>query len=323
MARPILAVAKEETKSKRVTTLGRFRSVDEERHMQKPSDVGNQPTEGKGWIPKGVSPADGPHMTDDFARVYELTATRNTGPVSVEALRRVGAIGHGTRILDIAAGTGALSIPAAHSGASVLAVDIAPGMVNLLSKRLAPFPNAEARLMNAEDLQVDDGSFDLAFSIFGATLFADWRKVLREQARAIRHGGKGVVATWHRPPGGGPFVVIARALRSVFPDHAPPAPPEGFVALSDPARLAAELQSAGFIDVEVAEIETVWEGPTGQAYLDELHDLHRYMAPYAALSDDDRRKVDDAILHIIEDFTEEGQVRLASPVLLGMGTRDS
>lgn len=292
--------------------------------MQKPSDGGNQPTEGKGgWIPKGTSPAASPHMTDDFARVYELTATRNTAPVSVEALRRVGAIGCGTRILDIAAGTGALSIPAAHSGASVLAVDIAPGMVNLLSERLAPFPNAEARLMNGEDLKVDDGSFDLAFSIFGATLFADWRKVLREQARAIRPGGKGVVATWHRPPGGGPFVVIAGALRSVFPDRASPAPPEGFVALSDPTRLAAELQSAGFIDVEVQEIETIWQGPTGHAYLDELRDLHRYMAPYAGLSDDNRRKVDDAIVRIIEDLTADGQVRIVSPVLLAIGTRRS
>jgi hypothetical protein len=47
-------------------------------------------------------------MGDDFAAVYEATARRITGPVSNTALDIVG-VGPGTRILDIAAGAGALS----------------------------------------------------------------------------------------------------------------------------------------------------------------------------------------------------------------------
>jgi ubiquinone/menaquinone biosynthesis C-methylase UbiE len=261
-------------------------------------------------------------MTDEFARVYELTGNRITAPVATEALRRVGAVGSRVRILDIAAGAGALSIPAAYSGASVLAIDIAPGMVNLLSERLAPFPNADASVMDGQDLQIEDHSFDLAFSIFGISLFADWRKGLREQGRVLRPGGKGCVATWKTPLGGGPFVIMARALRSVFPEQTPPAPPEAFVALSDPVRFATELESAGFRDVKVAEIEAVWQGPAGHAYLDELHELHRYMAPYAALNDDDQRKVDNTILHIVDEFVVDDQVRVISPVLIAVGAKD-
>jgi SAM-dependent methyltransferase len=289
--------------------------------MQQPSAAGDQPGGSPAWLPKGPSPADNPHMTDDFARVYELTGNRITAPVAMEAFRRVSPVGHGARVLDIAAGAGALSIPAAFSSASVLAVDIAPGMVNLLSERLAPFPDAEARVMDGQALEIEDDSFDLAFSIIGVSLFADWRAGLREQARVIRPGGKGCVATWHRPPRGGPFVIMAQALRAVFPDRAPPPPPEGFIALSDPARLAAELQAAGFVDVAVEEIQALWQGPAGGAYLDELHDLHRYMAPYAALDDVERRKVDDAILRVVDDVAEGDRVRIVSPVLLAVATR--
>jgi SAM-dependent methyltransferase len=200
-------------------------------------------------------------------------------------------------------------------------VDIAPGMVQLLSERLAPFPDAEARLMDGQALEIEDDSFDLAFSIVGVSLFGDWRKGLQEQFRVVRPGGKGCVATWHRPPGGGPFIIMAQALRAVFPEQAPPPPPEGFVALSDPARLAEELRSTGFVDVEAEEIRTTWRGPAGRAYLDELHQLHHYMAPYAALDDCERCRVEDAILGIVDEVAEGDQVRSVAPVLLAVATR--
>jgi hypothetical protein len=83
-------------------------------------------------------------MGDDFAAVYEATAHRITGPVSNTALDIVG-VGPGTRIVDIAAGAGAGSGPAAERGAAVLATDIAPGMVRRLAERLRPFHRCEAR----------------------------------------------------------------------------------------------------------------------------------------------------------------------------------
>jgi len=92
-------------------------------------------------------------MGDHFAAVYEATAHRTTGPVSNTALVLVG-VGPGTRILDIAAGAGALSGPAAERGPTVLAIDIAPGMVRRLAERLRPFRRCEARQMNGEALTV-------------------------------------------------------------------------------------------------------------------------------------------------------------------------
>jgi hypothetical protein len=71
----------------------------------------------------------------------------------------------------------------------------------------------------------------------------------------------------------------------------------------------------------VEEIQAIWRGPAGGPYLDELHDLHRYMAPYAALNDQDRLKVDDAILRVVDDIAEGDRVRIVSPVLLAVATR--
>ena len=51
--------------------------------MKQPSAAGDQPGS-PAWIPNGPSPADNPHMTDDFARVYELTGNRITAPVAMD-----------------------------------------------------------------------------------------------------------------------------------------------------------------------------------------------------------------------------------------------
>lgn len=193
-------------------------------------------------------------------------------------------------------------------------------MVKRLSARLEPFAGCEARQMDGEALALADGSVDVAFSIFGVILFADWRRGLREQARVVRSGGKACVATWRSPPGGGPFHVMAAALRAVFPDRVMPQP-EGLAALSDPVRLGDELRQCGFTDVAVHEVEGVWEGPAGAAYLEEMKGLHGYLPPYAALAPSDRAKVDDAIRSFVGANASDGKVRLRSPALIAVGTR--
>lgn len=262
-----------------------------------------------------------PHSTYEFACIYEKTSNRVTGQIAATALDRISNIYWGTRILDIAAGAGALSLPAALAGASVLAIDSAPGMVKLLSERLAPFPACRARQMDGQALSLDDKSFDATFSLLGVSLFPDWQRGLSEQARVTRTGGMVCVATLRKPPAGGPFLVMAEALRSVFPDMTPSVPPKGLMALSHPDRLGAAFREAGLVGVRVEEFDIVWEGPAGQAYLDELGELHRYMEVYAGLGEADQRRVDEAVLTVVERIKTENRVVLRSPVLLAVGTR--
>ena len=265
-------------------------------------------------------PADNPRMSGHFGAVYEATAHQITGPVSNTALDLVG-VGPGTRILDIAAGAGALSGPAAERGASVLATDVAPGMVRRLAERLRPFHRCEARQMDGEALTVPDASFDAAFSIFGVMLFSDWRRGLREQARVLRSGGKAGVATWAEPPGGGPFVAMGAAVRSVFPDLSPPPPPSGMLALSDAGRLSAEMSAAGLGSIEVHRVEGIWRGGVGDAYFADTEALHGYMPPYTALDNGDRERVRAAIRTFIAERCIGETVEFRTPVLVAIGCR--
>jgi ubiquinone/menaquinone biosynthesis C-methylase UbiE len=267
-----------------------------------------------------MSRATNPQMGDDFAAVYEATAHRITGAVSNAALDIVG-VGPGTRILDIAAGAGALSGPAAERGAAVLATDIAPGMVRRLAERLRPFHRCEAREMDGQALEVPDASFDTAFSIFGVILFADWRQGLREQARVLRTGGKACVATWGEPPGGGPFIAMSAALRAVFPGVSPPPPPSGMLALCDPDRLSAEMSAAGLGSVQVHQVEGIWRGGVRDVYFEDTEALHGYMQPYAALDEADRGRVRAAIRTFIAERCIGETVELRTPVLVAIGYR--
>lgn len=288
--------------------------------MQNPEISERAATDQPTWIPKQQPAGVHPHMTDEFARVYQRTANRNTGQVAA-ALDRVGTIQWGTRVLDIAAGAGALSVPAALRGASVLAVDNAPGMVNLLADQLAPFPSSEARLMDGQQLELEDGRFDATFSLFGASLFPDWRRGLSEQARVTRSSGKACIATWRRPPGGGPFLVMAQALRAVSSEMQPPAPPEGFLALAEPDRLIEEMSLAGLAEISVEEIETIWEGQSGQSYLDDLRGLHSYMGAFQQLDKDGQSRVEKAIAEVIEGLTVDGRVLIRSSAILAIGKK--
>ena len=130
-----------------------------------------------------------------------------------------------------------------------------------------------------------------------------------------------MLATWRTMPGGGPFVIMAEALRATFPDKPPPAPPEGFLTLADPDRMAAAMCDAGLIDVTVEEIEAVWEGPAGPAYMDELRDLHSFMGPYAALDAHARSRLDDAILAVVDRIATDNKVVLKTSVTLARGKR--
>ena len=93
-------------------------------------------------------------MTEFFNAMvgaYETWAEPLTARLSQVALGRT-TVSAGDRVLDIGAGTGALSLQAAALGASVTAIDPAFAMVARLNQRLAPYPECKALVMDGEAL---------------------------------------------------------------------------------------------------------------------------------------------------------------------------
>jgi len=204
-----------------------------------------------------VSPAG--HMSADIGNAsfwtscsdYQKLAHGFTSLYGERAWEQA-ALSPGSRVLDIAAGAGALAIAAARAGACVLATDFSPGMVDAVLSH--GIPNLEARVMDGQALELPDASFDGAFSMFGIMLFPDWRAGLREMARVVRPGGIGSVGTWKDPSGAAANLLLARLCGALFPEMKTAEPIEGMKELRDPGRFEAAMRAVGFADVTIVEV---------------------------------------------------------------------
>ena len=124
----------------------------------------------------------------------------------------------GTRVLDVACGTGNTAIPAARTGATVTGVDIAPNLVAQAKERAREAGvAAEFREGDAEQLDFPDASFDVVISVFGAMFAPRPERTAAELLRVCRPGGIIAMGNW-TPPGftGKMFALSAK--------HVPPPP---------------------------------------------------------------------------------------------------
>jgi SAM-dependent methyltransferase len=137
------------------------------------------------------------------------------GPVLVEACD----IGPNQRVLDVAAGTGNASIPAAQRGATVIASDLTPELLDAGRRRAeAEGVQLEWREADAEHLPFDDEEFDVVMSCIGAMFAPHHQDVADELVRVCRPGGTIGLASW-TPEG------MIGALFRVMRPFAPPPPP--------------------------------------------------------------------------------------------------
>jgi demethylmenaquinone methyltransferase/2-methoxy-6-polyprenyl-1,4-benzoquinol methylase len=152
-------------------------------------------------------------MFDRIASVYDLLNTAMTAGLH-HRWRALAAdrarVGPGSRVLDIATGTGDLALELARRvqpGGEVLGSDFSESMLERAREKAARAMSAEARprfeWADALALPHEEDSFDAATVGFGVRNFADLGAGLAEMARVVRPGGRVVVleiTTPTRPP---------------------------------------------------------------------------------------------------------------------------
>ncbi|WP_235562685.1 class I SAM-dependent methyltransferase [Brevundimonas sp. Root1423] len=241
-----------------------------------------------------LNPMHQPDIWNDAVLGYETLAEPHTRPFARIALELAG-VRPGERLLDVACGTGALTLEAAAEGASVLATDFSPGMVERLAARLAEGgydrTGCEARVMDGQALDLPDGDFDAAFSVFGVMLFPDWEKGLRELHRVVRPGGRVVLVTWAHARGAGPAVLFDTARREALPGLEPSPFPPGLEALRTPQRLEAAIRGAGSAQVRIETIARDWTIESADWLADHAHQLFRQFPSWAALDEEGQDRV--------------------------------
>src|SRR3954454_5001763 len=109
------------------------------------------------------------------------------GPRLVEAC----GIGPGMRVLDVAAGTGNASIPAAQAGAEVVASDLTPELFDAGRARAeGEGVELEWAAADAHGLPFEDASFDVVISSIGVMYAPFHQKAADELVRVCNPGGK-------------------------------------------------------------------------------------------------------------------------------------
>jgi demethylmenaquinone methyltransferase/2-methoxy-6-polyprenyl-1,4-benzoquinol methylase len=108
----------------------------------------------------------------------------------------------GERVLDLAAGTGASSVPFVEAGAQVVACDFSLGMLRVGVRRQAATERLEFVAGDALRLPFADASFDAVTISFGLRNVADTDLALRELRRVTKPGGRLLVCEVSRPTNG-------------------------------------------------------------------------------------------------------------------------
>src|ERR1700747_343756 len=122
----------------------------------------------------------------DFTRI--AASMRESGEALVGTL----GIKSGLKVLDLGCGDGTTALPAAKLGADVLGVDIASNLVAAGNKRAKGMGLLNCRFQEGDATnlrELEDHSFDLVISIFGAMFAPRPHDVAKEKVRVTRHGG--------------------------------------------------------------------------------------------------------------------------------------
>jgi ubiquinone/menaquinone biosynthesis C-methylase UbiE len=194
---------------------------------------------------------------NNLAAGYDEFVTPSHMWLANEGLRRI-ELRQNMKFLDVACGSGALSIPAARLGAQVLSVDLSPKMITQLKERAQKEGlKLEALVMDGHSLELQDNAFDVAGSQFGVMLFPDMPRALREMVRVTKPNGKVLMNVYGSPQKIEFLGFFVNAIQSVVPGFNPPMdPPPLPFQLQDPEKLRHEMIEAGLRDVFV---ETVTE----------------------------------------------------------------
>lgn len=195
---------------------------------------------------------------------YADAVDDQTPEATAALLDRVG-IEPGERVLELATGPGtlgpSLSALVGPTGSVVLS-DIAPGMVHIAARRNAGRDNVTTATLDASAIDLPAGSFDVVVCRMGLMFTPEPDRALAEIHRVLAPGGRLGALTWagmeHNP--WMTSIGMAAMIHGLI-TTGPPVGPGAIFSLSDPGRLEALAEGAGFEDVAVEEHQVLFRAP--------------------------------------------------------------
>ena len=195
---------------------------------------------------------------------YALMAEEVMAPLGPVLVASTG-ITEGDRVLDVAAGSGNISIPAAKMGANVVSSDLTPELLaRSQSRAAAQGVTLQWREANAESLPFGAGQFDTVVSAIGVMFAPHHQRAADELVRVCRSGGTIGVISWTYE---GFFGQMLNTLRPYQPTVRPGGPPASLWGREDYA--------GGLLGGRVRDI-SARRGMLAVDRFDSAHAVHNY-----------------------------------------------
>ena len=249
-----------------------------------------------------------------------------TGPVTEWLVERANPQ-PGQTVLDIAAGTGDLGFHVAGrvgNDGRVISTDFAPEMVDVARRQSEArgLKNVEHRVLDAENMDLDDASVDGVVCRFGYMLMADPAAALKETRRVLKGGGPLAFAVWGTPDRN-PWASVP-GMTIVQLGHMPPPEPgaPGIFAMGNPGRIRELVTGAGFGEPELEEIAFEFRFEDFDDLWEMLVRLSGAMAgAINALPDDERQATRAAIEQNVSPYRNEDGSYTPPAMALGVLAR--
>lgn len=254
------------------------------------------------------------HETYDscFGRI-----TAQTADVLLSAVK----VSKGTRLLEVACGTGNISWSAHEAGAEVIGIDFIEGMVQA-ARTL--HPGIDFRVGDAQSLEFRDESFDAVVCNFGVHHFARPIHAIQEARRILRNGGHYAFTVWSPPSRDNPN--LRQIIRSAVDKYAdnknalPPGPQETYFA--SPENCCDTLIELGFVEISTSEIPLVGRWNRAEQVLDTIyHAMIRSKTLIEAQSHSARNNIKSEILKRARDFQDPAGIAIPMPAMLTHAVR--
>jgi ubiquinone/menaquinone biosynthesis C-methylase UbiE len=222
-------------------------------------------------------------------------------------------LGPGMRVLDVACGTGVLTIEAAKAvspGGMTVGIDLNPEMLAVARRKDSEI---EWRQAAAETLPLDSDDFDAVVSQFGLMFFENKEAAIREMWRVLRPGGRLVVAVWDSLENTPGYAGITALLERLFGEAIAELLKSPY-ALGDPRLLRNLLATSGVKEAEVSCIAGDAHFPSIRSW---MHTDVRGWTLAGKLDEDQfEQLVAEAETELRSFVTASGSVRFDHPALI-------
>jgi ubiquinone/menaquinone biosynthesis C-methylase UbiE len=228
----------------------------------------------------------------------------------------------GDAILELAAGTGVVGFSAARlvgPTGRVIVSDFSEAMVEVASRRAGELglDNVDCRVLDAERLDLPDGSVDGVLCRWGYMLMADAAAALRWTRRVLRADGRVACAVFAGAEQNPWAALPSRVLQQRGHTPPPEAGAPGILALADQDRLRRLFTEAGFSDPAIEEVGFGYRFAGLDDYWEFLNDVAGGIAMVLnRLGEDERERIRGEIAEQLGVFADSGEIELPATSLV-------